>query len=209
MIPSRARLLYRAMLVILLTGIALWARTNGSVKTPDQSTAATRAQAATGDELAQRPGTCQVAPPQIHVPIGEWTATETILITTSVDACTGEQLVRPMDFRRRCDADHCKTHLYSVDYYGAAVADVVPAGEERYLATFKPTFVPCAHRPGEDAGTDRDYGTITLWWSPDKQTLHGLGRDYQVGPCGSGPVETSSYEVKRTNPTAKPLAEGP
>jgi hypothetical protein len=122
-----------------------------------------------------------------------------------------EQLVGPWDFRRICDGGRCKTFLYSASYYGVNVAEVVPTGRGRYVATFRPAPVPCPHRPGEDAGTNRDHSMISLRWSPDKQTLYGLGRDYQVGPCGNGKdaPELSSYVVRRTNPTANPPAEGP
>jgi hypothetical protein len=206
--------LHGAMFAVLLLGgvsgcsATASVRAGGSTETPDQATwtAQARARAA---EQAQRPGTCQVAPPQIKVPAGEWTATQTILSTNAVDACAGERLVRPWDFRRRCHAGHCKTYLYSVSYYRVVVAQVVPAGQGRYLATFAPGTVPCPHRPGEDAGTSQNHGTITIWWSPDKLTLYGMGRDYQVGACGGGPPETSRWEARRTNPAAKPPAEGP
>lgn len=166
-----------------------------------------RAAAVTGQ--VQRPGSCRIAPPQVHVPTGEWTATETILDTSSVDACAGERLVRPWDFRRLCDVGHCETYLYTVGYYGVDVAEVVPKGRGRYVATFRAESVPCPHRPGEDAGRNLSYGTITLWWSPHKRTLQGLGRDYQTGACGGGPPDTSRYVAERTNPTANPPAEGP
>ncbi|HTU78313.1 MAG TPA: hypothetical protein VMF09_06080 [Solirubrobacteraceae bacterium] len=157
----------------------------------------------------QRLGTCQVAPPQVNFPAGAWTASETILTTNAIDACAGERLVRPWDFRRRCDAGTCKTFLYTASYYQVVVAEIVRDGRGRYTAIFQPTSVPCPHRPDENAGTDRDYTTMTLWSSPHTQILHALSRDYQVGPCGGGPVETSSYVVTRTNPTARPPAVGP
>jgi hypothetical protein len=211
MTTRRARF-HGAMFAVLLLGsasgcgVTVSVGTSSSAETPDRSTGTAQARA-TADR-AQRPGTCQVAPPQTHVPTGEWTAKETILSTNAIDACAGERLVRPWDFRRRCDAGHCKTYLYSVSDYGVVVANVVPAGKGRYLATFRPETVPCPHLPGEDTGTNQGHATIALWWSPDKQTLHGVGRHHQVGACG-GPDETSSYEAKRTNPTAKPPAEGP
>jgi hypothetical protein len=213
MTTCRARL-HGAMFAVLLLGgasgcgatVSVW---TSSMKTPDRPTGTAQARATTANEQTQRPGTCQIAPPQMHITTGEWTATKDILSTDAIDVCKGERQVRPMDFRRRCDANHCKTYLYTADYYGVMVANVVTTGQGRYLATFQPQTVPCPHRPGEDAGTNQDHGTIMLWWSPDKQTLHGLGREYQVGACGGGPGETSSYEVKRTNPTATPLAEGP
>jgi hypothetical protein len=208
----RARF-YGAMFAGFLLGCAsgcgatVWIKTSGSTTTPGPIGTA-RARAAAADEQTQRPGTCQVTPPQIHMPNGEWTATKTILSTNAIDICKGERQVRPMDFRRRCEAGHCKTYLYTADFYGEMVADVVSAGHGRYLAIFRPQTVPCPHRPGENTGTNQAHETITLWWSPNKQTLQGLGRDYQVGACGGGPAETSSYEVKRTNPTQKPPAEG-
>jgi hypothetical protein len=134
----------------------------------------------------QRPGTCQIAPPQVHLPTGEWTATETILTTNAIDACAGERLVRPWDFRRLSDAGTCTTYLYTASYYGMEAAKITPDGRGRYIAVFGPTTVPCPHRPGEDTGTNRGYSTITLWWSPHTQTLHGLGQEHQVGPCGGG-----------------------
>jgi hypothetical protein len=157
---------------------------------------------------AQRPGTCQVAPPQVHLPTGEWTATETILTTNAIDACAGERLVRPWGFRRRCNAGTCKTYLFTASYYGVDVATIVPDGRDRYIAVFRPTPVPCPHRPGENAGTNEDSGTITLWRSPHTQILHGLGRERQTGPCGSGIISTSSYVATRTNTTANLPAEG-
>jgi hypothetical protein len=195
------------MLAILLLGGASGCATvsvgTPATKTPQEAAASAR--------HAQRPGTCRIAPPEVHFPTGEWTATETIISTFAIDVCAGEQLVGPWDFRRICDGGRCKTYLYTASYYGVNVAEVVPTGRERYVATFRPAPVPCPHRPGEDAGTNRDHSMISLRWSPDKQTLHGLGREYQVGPCGNGKnaPELSSYVVRRTNPTANPPAEGP
>jgi hypothetical protein len=212
---TRGALLHGAMFAVFLLGgasgcgVTVSVGTNRSTEPPDRPTGPEQARATVTADQPQRPGTCQVAPPQIHVPTGEWTATETILSTGAIDACAGERLVRPMDFRRRCDAGHCKTYLYSVSYYGVVVAEVVSAGQGLYRATFQIETVPCPHRPGEDAGTNQGRETITLWWSPDKPTLHGVGRERQVGACGGGPADLSSYEIKRTNPTAKPPAEGP
>ena len=169
----------------------------------------TPSQTAAANSHPQAPGTCKIPPPQVHFPIGEWTATETILTTNAIDVCAGERLVGPWDFRRTCDAGTCKTYLYTATYYGVAVAKVVPDGRGRYVATFQPASVPCPHRPGEDAGTNRGYSTMTLWWSSHRQILHGLRRRYQVGPCGGDPAESSSYVVTRTHPAARPPAEGP
>jgi hypothetical protein len=213
--PTRRARLHGAILAVLLLGGASGCSssvsigrspTSSSTQGPDRPASA-QAVSATG--RAQRPGTCRIAPPQVHVPTGQWTATETILSTDSIDACAGERLVRPWDFRRVCNAGNCKTYLYTVSYYGVDTAEVVPDGRGRYVATFQTTAVPCPHRPGENAGTNEDHGAFTLWWSPDKQTLHGLSRDYQVGSCSGGSAETSSYVATRTFPAASPPAEGP
>jgi hypothetical protein len=216
--PTRRAHLHGVVLAVLLLGGAGGCSASVSVGTPPTSSSAqapdrspstspARATAATGQ--TQRRGTCQIAAPRVEVPTGEWTATETILRTYAIDACAGERLVRPWDFRRHCDGGNCKTYLYTVSYYGVEVAEVAPDGRGRYVATFRGEPVPCPHRPGEDAGTNQDRQTITLRWSPHNQTLRGLSRDYQVGACGGGPAETSSYVVARTNPTANPPAEGP
>ncbi len=116
----RARF-YGAMFAGLLLGGAsgcgatVWIKTSGSTTMPGAIGTA-RARAAAADEQTQTPGTCQVPPPQIHMPNGEWTATKTILSTDAIDICKGERQVRPMDFRRRCEAGHCKTYLYTVDF---------------------------------------------------------------------------------------------
>jgi hypothetical protein len=140
---------------------------------------------------------------------GEWTATATVLETSAIDACIGERFVRPWDFRRVCEAGTCRTYLYTESYYGVDVAQIERVGPNRFLAVFAPSAVPCPHRPGEDNGENRSYSTITLWWSAEKQTLEGTGRDEQQGPCGGGPPSTESYVARRTNPTAEPPAEGP
>jgi hypothetical protein len=184
-------------------GASLWIRTS------TQSTTKTPAQVAAAKSQPQRLGTCQIAPPQVHFPTGEWTATKTILTTNSIDVCAGERMVRPWDFRRLCKAGTCKTYLFTASYYGPVVAKIVADGRDRYVAVFPPSPVPCPHRPGEDTGTNQDYGTITLWRSPYTQILHGLSREHQVGPCGGGPGETSSYVAVRTDPAANPPAEGP
>jgi hypothetical protein len=134
---------------------------------------------------------------------------ETILTTNAIDACTGERLVRPWDFRRLCNAGTCKTYLYTTSYYEVEKAEIVTDGAERYTAIFPSSPVPCPHRPGEDTGTNQGYSTLTLSWSPNKQTLHGSEQQHQVGPCGGGPGETSSYVAVRTDSTANPPAEGP
>src|ERR1700722_3531057 len=216
--PSRARR-QGAILAILLLGGATGCGASVSIGTPPtgggsqpatRPTSISRAQAAAlAGGLAQRPGTCKVAAAQVHFPTGEWTATETVLSTYSIDACAGEQLVRPWDFRRSCRGGTCKTYLYTASYYGISVAEVVPHGRGQYLATFRPSAVPCPHRPGEDTGTNEDRTTITLSWSPDQQTIHGLSREYQEGACGGTAPETSSYVVVRTDPSANPPRRRP
>lgn len=212
MLTSRARV-YGAVFAVLLCGGASGCSASVSVGTPPTTATpqprAGQAPAAAAAAQPQRQGTCQIAPPQVHIPTGEWTATVTVLSTNSIDACVGERYVRPWDFRRRCHAGTCKTYLYTVSYYGVERAEIVPDGRERYTAIFQSSTTPCPHRPGEDAGTNRDYGTLTLWRSPHKQVLYGLGREHQVGPCGSSRPENSSYVVVPTNPAARPPAEGP
>jgi hypothetical protein len=182
---------------------------SGKSPTTNGPEAVARTPIATSTAQPQRPGTCRIAPPEVHFPSGDWTATATVLTTNSVDACAGEQVVRPWDFRRLCKAGACKTFLFTAGYYGVDVAKIVPDGRDRYVAIFQPSRVPCPHRPGQYTGSNQYYSTVTLWWSPDRQILHGLGRDHQVGPCGGGPSETSSYVATRTNPAANPPAQGP
>ncbi len=210
--PTRPARLYGAMFAILLlvgaSGCSAsvsvgTSPTTGTPQAPDRAISTGQAPISTATAQPQRPGTCQIAPPQVNFPTGEWTARETVLTTGAIDACAGERMVRPWDFRRVCDAGTCKTYLYTASYYGVDVAEVVPDGRERYVATFQTSSVPCPHRPREDAGTNRAYSTMTLWWSSHKHILHGLSRDYQVGPCGGGPDDTSSYVAVRTNPAAK------
>jgi hypothetical protein len=203
--PSPRVRLCGAVFAILLLGGASGCGASFSIGI---RTSANTTQTPVEDATPQRPGTCQIAPPQVHLPTGEWTATETILTTNAIDACAGERLMRPWDFRRRCDAGTCKTYLFTASYYGVDVAQIVPDGRDRYVAVFRPTPVPCPHRPGENAGTNEDSGTITLWRSPHTQILHGLGRERQTGPCGSGLISTSSYVATRTNTTVNLPAEG-
>lgn len=208
--PSCRACLCGAIFAVLILGGASGCGASVWIgRPPTSSTRKTPAQALAAATQPQRPGTCQIAPPQATFPTGAWTATETILTTSAIDACAGERLVRPWDFRRICDAASCKTYLYTASYYGIAVAEIAPDGPERYVATFQPSTVPCPHRPGEDAGANRDYSTMTLWWTSHEQVLHGLSRDHQVGPCDGGPDETSNYVAVRTNPAASPPAEGP
>jgi hypothetical protein len=204
--PSPRTRLCGAVFAVLLLGGAGGCGASFSVGIrTSASTTQTPVEAAT----PQRPGTCQIAPPRVHFPTGEWTATRTILTTNAIDACAGERMVRPWDFRRLCKGGTCKTYLYTASYYGTAEAEIVPDGRDRYLAVFQPATVPCPHRPGEDAGTNQDYSTLTLWRSPHTQILHGFEREHQVGACSGGPPDTSSYVAGRTNPSANPPAQGP
>ena len=180
-----------------------------SLGTPHRPTRSPQEQAAVSAGYAQRPGACQIAPPRIHFPTGEWTATGTVINTNAIDGCVGEKQVRPWDFRRICHGSHCETFLLTATYYAVAIAHVVQTGPGQYVAIFRPTPIPCPHPPGEQRGFNQDHGTITLRWSPDKQTLKGMSRDYQVGPCGGGPAEVDSYVVRRTDPAANPPAQGP
>jgi hypothetical protein len=207
--PGCGARLCGAMFAVLLLGGASGCSASVSVGTTDYSTKTPQQQAAVSAGYVQRPETCKIAPPRVHFPTGEWTATDTVTSTNAIDVCVGEKQVGPWDFRRTCDGGQCKTYLYAATYYGVAVAQVVPKGRGRYVATFRPTQVPCPHPPGEGRGTNQGHRTMTLRWSPDKLTLNGLSREYQVGPCGGGPAETASYVAVRTNPGANPPAEGP
>jgi hypothetical protein len=169
-----------------------------------ESKQSAQAPAATPSVVQQQPGTCRIAPPQVTFPTGDWTATGTVLTTSAI-----ERDVRPWDFRRVCAAGTCKTYLHVGTYYGVDVAEIVPEGRQRYLAIFRPESVPCSHLPGRKFRSNLDYTTISLWWSPRGQVLHGLARSYQRGPCGGGSPETDSYVVIRTHPDANPAAEGP
>jgi hypothetical protein len=159
--------------------------------------------------VAQTPGSCVIGPPEHHFRTGEWTATETILRTSAIDGCNGERRLRPLDFRRGCVGRVCTTVVYTESYYGVDAGEVRPLGHGHYVVNFPPSGVPCPHRPGEDAGINRAYETFTLWWSRSGQELHGMVRDAQVGPCGGGPAEVSSFVAVRSDPTAVPPAEGP
>jgi hypothetical protein len=205
--PNRGARLCGAIFAALALGGASGCSASVSVRT--SPTTGARSSVASRTAQPQRPGTCEFAPPHVNVPTGEWTSTETVLTTNDIDACAGERTVRPLDFRHVCNAGTCKTYLYSISIYGPAIAKVTPDGRERYLATFQSSSVPCPHRPGEDAGMDRGYSTMTLSWSSHRRLLHGVLREYQVGPCGGGPPTTSSYVAVRTNPAANPPAEGP
>ena len=92
-------------------------------------------------------------------------------------------------FRHRCEAGRCKTYLFTASYYGVSVAQVAPDGRNRYLAVFPRHTVPCPHRPGEDAGTNQDHSTLTLEWSPNKQTLHGFESQRQVALAAAAPAK--------------------
>jgi hypothetical protein len=204
--PSPRAHVCGAMFAILLLGGASGCGASFSIGIRTSANATqTPVEAAT----PQRPGTCQIAPPRVHFPTGEWTAIKTTLTTNSIDVCAGERMMRPWNFRRHCTAGTCNIYLFTASYYGLRVAKIVPDGRDRYVAVFQPQTVPCPHRPGEDAGTNQDHSTITLWWSPHTQILHGFERQHQVGACGGGPSETSSYVATRTYPTANPPAEGP
>ena len=107
--PSpRARMCFIVFAIFLLGGASGCGASFSIGIETSANTTRTPVEAAT----PQRPGTCQVAPPQGRIPTGEWTATETILTTNAIDACAGERLVRPWSFRRLCDAGTCTTYLY-------------------------------------------------------------------------------------------------
>ena len=203
--PTRARfnVVIFAALLCCTSGCGGGSTTRASLRPMDLA----QARAASGH--AQRPGTREVSSPHVHIPTGDWTATETILETKSVDACAGERLVCPWDFRRLCKAGKCKTYLYTMSYYGVEAAEVVANGRGGYVAKFPPSTVPCPHRRGEDAGTNESRGTITIRWSDAGRTLRGIGRKYQEGACGGGPPDTSRYVATRDGPDCKSARGGP
>ena len=135
----------------------------------NQPTAEQTKLAETRPQLA---GTCKVAPPEVQLPSGDWTATATILSTEAIDACVGQKYIRPWTFRLVCLAGQCKTYLHTFSYYGEEVAEVVPTGVSTYEVAFPPTNVPCPHRPREDTGTNRVYTQISFWWSSPGQSAH-------------------------------------
>jgi hypothetical protein len=136
--------------------------------------------------------------PTVHFQPGQWTATGTILATEAADANPGELIERPWTFRRVC-VPSCQTFLIFEGEYGPTEAVLVPhAGF--YTAAFPRYTVPCAHRPGEDAGTAREYSVLKLWWSGDKILAIEHSR-YVGNACPSGP-ETKRWVAVRTNPGA-------
>ncbi len=129
---SRRARLYGGMFAVLLLGSASGcsasvsigpAPTTSTPRAPDRAASAEQTRVAAATTRPQRPGTCRIAPPQVNLPTGEWTARETILTTGAIDACAGERRVRPWDFHRVCDAGTCKTYLYTASFYGPRVAE--------------------------------------------------------------------------------------
>ena len=106
-------------------------------------------------------------------------------------------------FPARLSTGGCETYLLTASYYGVDVARIEPKGHDRYLAVFRPTIVPCPHRAREVAPTNQEYSRMTLSWSPQTETLRGVGQDRQTGPCGGGPPETASYVATTDEPVRR------
>ena len=88
MLALRARV-YGAIFAVLLLGGASGCSASVTIGNP-ATNSDSRAFAAAATKQPQRPGTCESPPPEVNFPTGEWTARETILTTSAVDACAGE-----------------------------------------------------------------------------------------------------------------------
>jgi len=148
-----------------------------------------------------------VPKPYVHFSTGAWTATGTALETHAVDVRPGEKLVRPWNFARRCANGACRTIFSRQTLYADEQAAVELHGRF-YVARFPAERVPCPHYPGEDAGSNEDYATFTLWWSADHQAVIATEIAHQIGPCGGG-TERSSWVARRTDPAAAAPGPGP
>jgi hypothetical protein len=145
--------------------------------------------------------------PYVHFSTGAWTATGTILETRAVDARLGERIVRPWAFGKQCEHGACRTTFSRQTLYTYEQTTLSPHGRF-YVAHFPAEIVPCPHRPGEDAGSNEDYATFTLWWSAEHQAVFATEKQNQVGRCGGG-TERTSWIAKRTDPAAAVPAPGP
>jgi hypothetical protein len=152
-----------------------------------------------------RPGS--VALPDIPLPPGGWTATGTVReAVNSADEPAGTVLVRPWTFVKVCRTS-CRTLFLRQTLYGPSET-VLVAHDGFYAAVFPPVTVPCAHYPGEDAGTAQSYDTYTLRWSANRQQILAAEQQKSVSRSCSG-THTTSWVATRTNPTAAVPAQGP
>lgn len=145
--------------------------------------------------------------PNVSLPPGLWTANGTVLAAVnSADEPAGTKLVRPWTFFKVCNPS-CRTIFLRQTLYGPSET-VLIAHANSYAAAFPPVTVPCAHYPGEDAGTAESYDTYRLSWSLNHQQVSAVERDYTTGgSCGGSSTQTTSWVATRVNPTAS--APGP
>ncbi len=152
-----------------------------------------------------RPGS--VALPDVRLPPGDWTATGTVRqAVNSADEPAGTVIVRPWTFKKVCSVS-CHTLFLRQTLYGPSETVLVAHGGS-YTAAFPPVTVPCAHYPGEDAGTAQSYATYMLHWSADRQQLLAVERQSSISRYCSG-TQTTTWVATRTDPTARVPAPGP
>jgi hypothetical protein len=138
--------------------------------------------------------------PDVQLPPGQWTATGTVLrALNSADEPAGTKLVRPWTFTKLCDPA-CRTLFLRQTLYGPSET-VLVARHGSYEAAFPPVTVPCAHYPGEDAGTAQSYDTYRLTWSADRQQVLAVSHQRAIGRSCPG-SHTASWLATRTDPAA-------
>jgi hypothetical protein len=145
--------------------------------------------------------------PDVRLPAGQWTASGTVLRSAnSADEPAGTKLVRSWTFGKTCDPA-CRTIFLRQTLYGPSET-IVTSRHGFYTAVFPPVTVPCAHYPGEDAGTAQSYDTYTLRWSPDRQQIIAI--EHQHGVSQTCPdTQANRWVATRTEPNADNLAPGP
>lgn len=152
-----------------------------------------------------RPGSVPL--PHVHLQPGEWTATGKVhMAVNSADEPAGTVLMRPWTFKRVCHTS-CRTLFLRQTLYGPSETMVV-AHDGFYTAAFPPVTVPCAHYPGEDAGTAQSYDTYTLRWAADHQRIIGVEQQRSVSRNCPG-KQTDTWLATRNDPHAAVRAPGP
>ena len=161
--------------------------------------------ASTASRPPIRPGSVPL--PDVRLPPGEWTAIGTVIRSVnSADEPPGTRLVRPWTFREVCDGG-CHTLFLRQTLYGTSETKLFKhAGV--YTASFPPVTVPCAHYPGEDAGTALSYDTYRLRWSANRRQVLAVERRRSVSSGCSG-TQTSRWVATRADPSAAEPAPGP
>lgn len=154
---------------------------------------------------AIRPGSVPL--PNITLPPGQWTAIGTVLAAAnSADEPPGRKLTRPWTFAKVCDPA-CRTLFLRQTLYGPSET-VLVAHHGFYTAAFPPVTVPCAHYPGEDAGTAQSYDTFTLWWSANRREILAVEHSRSISRSCPG-ANTDRWVATRTEPNAAVPAPGP